>query len=527
MVLLQMMKMLPLSKDFKSQNLSHMLRQLYILGIFISLLFLWACTADISEKSGEELSKTYCGSCHLYPSPAGLDKATWEKTVLPEMGRRLGFQTSQKLHQQANPAEQEILKAANIYPKLPILKEEEWVKIKNFYLNKALDKIPPIERKTSFDSLQLFKTEAINLNIPGGPITSYIDYDTMTKNIWLGDGRNMLYELDAAGNKISERKSASSPIEVIRKNKEELFILNIGYFHPNDLPRGHLTKVSNGKNSKILEHLSRPVDVAFTDLDKDGTDEIIICGYGNQVGKLSLFKSNGDSYKEQVLKAVPGATKVEVLDFNKDGLDDLVVLFAQGDERISVFYNKGDLTFSEEVLQRFSPQMGSNYFEILDWDKDGDWDILYSSGDNADYSIIPKSYHGIRIFINDGSNQFTQQYQYSMYGTSKVIARDFDQDGDLDIAAIAFFAEYDLLPQESFVYLENTGAPFQFKAKILKNSTVGRWLVMNAADIDQDGDEDILLGSFTFSATKVNKTFQQYWNTKGPEALILRNQTNN
>ncbi len=37
------------------------------------------------------------------------------------------------------------------------------------------------------------------------------------------------------------------------------------------------------------------------------------------------------------------------------------------------------------------------------------------------------------------------------------MARDFDGDGDLDLAVIAFFADYPKQPEEGFVYLENTG----------------------------------------------------------------------
>ena len=44
-----------------------------------------------------------------------------------------------------------------------------------------------------------------------------------------------------------------------------------------------------------------------------------------------------------------------------------------------------------------------------------------------------------------------------MHGAYKAMARDFDGDGDLDIAAISFYPEFDAATPESFVYLENTG----------------------------------------------------------------------
>jgi hypothetical protein len=35
-------------------------------------------------------------------------------------------------------------------------------------------------------------------------------------------------------------------------------------------------------------------------------------------------------------------------------------------------------------------------------------DIITAHGDNADYSNIPKAYHGIRIHINSGNNKFAE-----------------------------------------------------------------------------------------------------------------------
>ncbi|MGH2563341.1 MAG: hypothetical protein ACRDE5_02430, partial [Ginsengibacter sp.] len=42
-------------------------------------------------QTGEELAKIYCATCHVFPSPSLLDKSTWEKSVLKNMGWRLGI----------------------------------------------------------------------------------------------------------------------------------------------------------------------------------------------------------------------------------------------------------------------------------------------------------------------------------------------------------------------------------------------------------------------------------------------------
>lgn len=61
-------------------------------------------------------------------------------------------------------------------------------------------------------------------------------------------------------------------------------------------------------------------------------------------------------------------------------------------------------------------------------------------------------------------------------------------DGDLDIATISFFADYEKQPEEGFVYFENKGN-FNFKPYSLKETKLGRWLTIDAGDFD--GDEKI------------------------------------
>ena len=43
---------------------------------------------------------------------------------------------------------------------------------------------------------------------------------------------------------------------------------------------------------------------------------------------------------------------------------------------------------------------------IGDFNKDGLKDIIYTCGDNADYSMVLKPYHGVYIFLNEGESRF-------------------------------------------------------------------------------------------------------------------------
>ena len=170
-----------------------------------------------------------------------------------------------------------------------------------------------------------------------------------------------------------------------------------------------------------------------------------------------------------VLRNRPGASQAIVTDLNGDALPDIVALFAQGDEGVFLFTNRGNGTFAEERLLTFSPLNGSTSFELVDFSQDGHPDILYTCGDNADQSPILKDHHGVYIYLNDGKFAFQQHYFFPLHGAYQALARDYDQDGDLDIAAISFFPNYEHSPEEGFVYLQNQGN-FTFEASSLTNN---------------------------------------------------------
>ncbi len=94
--------------------------------------------------------------------------------------------------------------------------------------------------------------------------------------------------------------------------------------------------------------------------------------------------------------------------------------------------------------------------------------------------------------------EFSEAWFYPLYGAYRALARDFDLDGDMDIAAIAFFPNYLGSFKESFTYLENQGG-LKFTPSTFPESISGRWITMDAGDWDGDGDADIVLGAFNRS----------------------------
>ena len=480
-----------------------------------------------SIHSGEALAKKYCQSCHAFPDPSLLDVKSWEEGVLPNMGPRLGiFQFNSKVYPFSRQ-DRNIPKS--YYPSEPIIKAEDWQDILNYYLATAPDSLTSQNRPFPIkNDLKLFAAYSPPIHLPT-PATCFIKVDTTTvphtllqSDIFSGN----VFRLDQKLNYIDSFHT-KGPVTDIDFSNQQMITCNIGVLNPSNGKFGKLERVlKNGSGRMILDStflidsLQRPVEVVAVDLNVDGKTDYLVCEFGYLTGALSWYENMGnDRFSRHVLRPLPGAIKAYVKDYNQDGLPDLFVLFAQGEEGIFLFTNKGHGEFDEKEIIQFPPVYGSSYFEMDDFNHDGFPDILYTCGDNADFSLVLKPYHGLYIFLNDGHWNFTQKYFFPINGCYKAIARDFDGDGDLDIAAISFFADYAKQPEEGFVYLENTGQ-FNFMPHSLPITQTGRWLTMNVGDLDGDGKLDIFLGNFSVAPGFIKSAMP--WK-QGPPFLYLKN----
>lgn len=499
---------------------------LWIAGFIFTLGAIFSGCGD-HEPTDEELlagakkvAVNYCGRCHEAPDASLLDSATWDKHILPTMGQKLGMRPFMDQYIAGPDA---------------ALSLADWTKILVYYRYASPKKLKIPKPDAVLDSAIFTVSRPVQVDRKyGEAMTTMVAFNPIDKHFYTGDAGNKLYRWnsDLSSMLIKTFHSPVTDASFYQSATEpnSAVITCIGILPPNDELKGSLLHINLSKSSKdtvlLKDSLPRPVKTAAVDFNKDGLIDYVTCGFGRDRGGLFLIEQQPDHrFKKKIIRAIPGPEIVYTGDYNGDGWPDVVCLFAQADEGIWLFLNDKKGGFITKNIMRFPPVYGSSSFQLVDFNHDGKPDILYTCGDNNDYSPVFKPYHGVYIFTNQGNWKFKQTYFYHVNGCSKAIATDFDKDGDLDLAVIAFFPDYKYHPAEGFTYHEQV-APGKFKVHEVPVNKLGRWISMDANDIDGDGDTDIVLGNFSVGAQGLmnQKDYKPDWDLYEP-IIVLKNKT--
>ncbi|MFN0066507.1 MAG: FG-GAP repeat domain-containing protein [Limisphaerales bacterium] len=474
---------------------------------------------------GQELARRHCATCHQLPRPEQLDRQAWVEGVLPWMMGLLG------LAPEVLPGGREgerIRRSGMVLPQAA-MSRDDWWDIVAYYVAGA-----PTNRPASVaggEPALWPGVQAQPVRVGGDdPQTLLVQAAPAQGGFWLSDGRTSeLRLLTAAGEERAARR-LPSPAVSLAEGAHGLVAACIGRFSPTEEALGSVVRVPltdglPGEPAVLLRDLPRPVHVAEADLNRDGRPDLVVSMFGWYSGRFAWFEALAEGgYREHVLLPRPGALRAEIRDLTGDGRPDLAVLVAQATEALFLYVNDGRGGFLSRIALERPPSHGHTSFELVDFDADGRPDLLVTNGDAGDYPARPRPDHGVRVYLDRGGLRFEEALFLPLPGACRAVARDLDGDGDLDLAAIAYYPDFSSR-RDGGLALWRQDAPGVFTRLRVDGAALGRWLSLDAGDLDGDGRQELILGSARQGPGRtayVPADLDRLWRTNGLAALVLR-----
>ena len=287
------------------------------------------------------------------------------------------------------------------------------------------------------------------------------------------------------------------PIDFDGDGDLDLLVASLGELFPSNLRIGSVVILEDLGNQRfvsrvVAEGLPRVADVRAGDLDNDGDLDLSVAGFGYDQGETLWLENLGDwKFDSHILQRFSGTVNAIVVDINDDAALDIVTLVSQEWEEIWAF--SGEELISELLWGTTNPDFGSSWITVVDFDQDGDPDILLSNGDAFDYAPAnSRPWHGVHWLENHGDFKFEPHRIADLSGASSPQAADLDGDGDLDAVVVSAYNRWDDEQSQSLVWLENNGR-MQFTLHRIARSPT-HLITVAVGDLDGNGTPEVVTG---------------------------------
>lgn len=447
--------------------------------------------------------ETFCSSCHKFPPPDTLPRSHWKAKV--EAMYALVGQTQDTRPAAAPPIEEAV----------------------RYFTERAPERLPPAPSTAGAGpgNLRLRRVPLKLSGLPHYPGVAHAQFvhlhDDKRLDLLVCEMRfGMVLALDPARDLGSVRLLARVPhpchaevVDLDGDGRKDILVADLGTVVPSDSTNGAIVWLRPRPTGEfevipLANGLGRVAEVRAADFDGDGDQDLVAAVFGwRRVGEILYLERTGTrdgvpSFEKYTVDQRVGAITVPVVDLNADRRPDFLALLAQHHESIIAFHNTGRGRFEPHlVFSADHPNWGSSSLDLVDLDGDGDQDLLLTNGDTLD-DLVLKPYHGVEWLENTGKYPYPMRRLANLPGAHRTRAADLDGDGDLDLVTCAFlpFVKKDMPGAElaeSLIWLEQT-APGQYTRHSLETASCTH-PTMDAADFDQDGDIDIVVGNMTMA----------------------------
>lgn len=244
--------------------------------------------------------------------------------------------------------------------------------------------------------------------------------------------------------------------------------------------------------------------IDFSDIDGDGFPEVLITGINSGSQPLTKLYANNGSGDFAAVSGTPfdnvRNSAIAFIDFDGDEKEDVLITGTNNASLAiaKMYANDGSGNFTLATGSPFTGVRNSAQ-AFADVDDDGDLDVLISGRNSANESITT-------LFLNDGDGIFTEKTGTPFDGIENgdIAFADIDNDGDQDVLIVGVTIDF----------------PKGYVGKLYTNDGSGNFTIVNGtpfvgleksdiafADVNDDGFQDVFVTGFNLSNVKFSKLY--------------------